>query len=117
MMMISAVAGLLILAVTVVLLLAARRPDRFAIVRSRTIRASAAAIFPLIDDLRAHQRWSPFDKPDAKMRRHYAGAERGVGAVYQWEGGSSGSGRIEIIESEPPARIVMQLSRLPSKEM
>jgi uncharacterized protein YndB with AHSA1/START domain len=110
MMLVSVVGWLLVLAVVVVLLLAARRPDGFTVARSRTIRAPAAAIFPLIDDLRAHQRWSPFDRPDAKMRRHYSGAERGTGAIYEWDGGSSGSGRIEITASEPSARIVMQLS-------
>ncbi|HEY5970992.1 MAG TPA: SRPBCC family protein [Pseudoxanthomonas sp.] len=108
-----ALSALLALAIAIVLVLAARKPDVFSVQRSITINASAARIFPLIDDLRAHETWSPFDKPDPATRKTYTGSAAGVGSVYAWEGsGKSGAGRIAIIESSPDSKITMQLDML-----
>lgn len=99
--------------VAVVLLLAANKPDIFALQRSASIHAPPENIFPLINDLRAHESWSPFDKPDPKTKKTHSGAAAGEGAVYEWEGkGEAGAGRIAIAESSPSSRIVMQLDML-----
>lgn len=100
---------LLAIAVAIVLLLAARKPDDFGIKRSLVINAPADRIAPLIDDLRAHEAWSPFDRPDPETKKTYTGAT-GTGSVYEWSGkGQSGSGRLAITESVPASKIVMQL--------
>src|SRR3954465_14153992 len=78
-------------------LAAARRRDRFSIVRRTSIAAPPERIFPLIEDLRAHQGWSPFDQ-DPSLRRTHSGAPGGKGAVYEWEGSrKAGSGRPPLV--------------------
>lgn len=110
---ILALSVLLLLAVAVVLILATRKPDVFSVQRSAVIDAPAERIFPLINDLRAHERWSPFDKPDPATRKTYTGAASGTGSVYAWDGsGQAGSGRIAITESTAHSRILMQLDML-----
>lgn len=98
--------------VVAVLAVAATKPDTFTVQRSAAIQAPPAAIFPLIDDLRAHERWSTFARPDPRTRKSYSGSPSGAGAVHEWEGGQSGSGRIEIVESTPNSHIGMQLDML-----
>lgn len=103
------VAILVAILVALVLVLAARRPGTFALHRSTRIQASPEKILPLIADLRAHESWSPFDRPDPATRKVHSGAAQGKGAVYEWDGrGQAGSGRIEISESSP-SRVVMRL--------
>lgn len=105
--------ALLACAIVIVIILAARKPDVFSVQRSTTIDAPAERIFPLINDLRAHETWSPFDKPDPATRKTYTGAATGAGSAYAWEGsGQSGTGRIAIVESSPDSKITMQLDML-----
>lgn len=106
----SIVFALIALALLIVVMSAAARPDTFALKRSLRMQAPRARIFPLINDLRAHATWSPFDKPDPATRKTYRGAAGGQGAVYEWEGrAQTGSGRIEIAQSTPDSRIEMKL--------
>lgn len=98
-----------VILVAIVLALAARRPDTFALYRSTRIQAPPEKILPLIIDLRAHESWSPFDRPDPATRKVHSGAAQGKGAVYEWNGsGQGGSGRIEISEASP-SQVVMRL--------
>ena len=106
---------LVVIAVVVigVLVLAATRPDVFRLQRSIVIDAMPERIFPLINDLRAHESWNPFDKPDPDTRKIHAGETQGAGAVYEWNGkGQAGAGRLSILESDPSSRIGMQLEML-----
>ncbi len=101
--------AVVIIAVVGVAIHAASKPGTFRIARAATIEAPPEKIFPLIDDLRAHTSWSPFEK-DPAMKRQHSGAPRGAGAVYDWDGNRKvGAGRITIVESTPPSRIVMKL--------
>ena len=44
------------------------------------------------------------------MKRSYSGAASGKGAVYAWDGNKNvGSGRMEILDSSAPAKIVIKL--------
>ena len=44
------------------------------------------------------------------MKRSYSGAESGKGAVYAWDGNKNvGSGRMEILDTSVPAKIVVKL--------
>jgi hypothetical protein len=47
------------------------------------------------------------------MQRTYEGPMSGKGAVYGWEGNKNvGSGRMEIIEAQPPSKILIKLDFL-----
>ncbi len=44
------------------------------------------------------------------MKRTYSGEAQGVGAVYGWEGNKKvGSGRMEILKSQEPSKVVIKL--------
>jgi uncharacterized protein YndB with AHSA1/START domain len=97
-------------AVVVLLAYASMQPDTFRVERSATISAPPDMIFPLISDYRNWAAWSPWDKLDPGMTKTYSGAASGVGAAYEWSGNRQvGSGRMEIIESVPNAKIAMDL--------
>jgi uncharacterized protein YndB with AHSA1/START domain len=93
--------------------IAARRPDEFAVRRTADIRASDSKVFSLINDFRQWPKWSPWEKLDPNLRRTLSGAEAGRGAVYEWEGDRRvGAGRMEILDSVPHSRIDIKLSFL-----
>ncbi len=99
--------------VAAVLGYAATRPSTFRVERSVTIQAPPGAIIPLIEDFREWPRWSPWEKLDPEMQRTYSGSERGVGAVYEWNGDKkAGQGRLEIVSVIPERRITIALSFL-----
>lgn len=83
--------------------------DTFHVARSTTIDAPPQAIFPHIDDFHAWEAWSPYEKMDANLAKTYSGAPRGRGAAYAWVGKKAGSGRMEILQSDAPSKIVIQL--------
>ena len=92
---------------------AAMKPDTFRLQRSIAIDAPPESIFPLINDLHAHEAWNPFDKPDPATTKIHSGSPYGAGAVYEWKSkGPSGSGRISILQADPSSRIAMQLDML-----
>lgn len=99
--------------IIVVLILAASRPDTFRIERRIAIQAPAAKIFDLIDNFRHWSLWSPWEGIDPQLKRTYSGTERGVGAAYAWEGNSKvGTGSMEVLEAESPARVRIRLDFL-----
>lgn len=101
--------AVILLGIGLLLAVASTRPDTFRVERSIAISAPPERIFPLINDLRRWQMWSPYENLDPAMKRSYAGAPRGAGAVYEWEGEKAGTGRMEITESLPARRIVIDL--------
>ena len=107
----AAVNIILIVAVIAGLLgFAAARPDSFRVERATNIKAPPEKIFALVDDLRSHGRWSPWEKKDPAMKRTYSGAASGVGAIYEWEGNKNiGKGRMEIAAVSPPSKIIFKL--------
>lgn len=94
-------------------IIAARRPDEFAVRRSADIRAPAETVFSLINDFRQWPKWSPWEKLDPDLKRTLSGAEAGRGSVYEWEGNKKvGAGRMEIIDAVPHSRVDIKLSFL-----
>lgn len=88
----------------------ATRPAIFRVQRSATIHAPPEKIYPLLEDFHRWSSWSPFEELDPAMNRSFSGAERGEGAVYEWNGNRrAGQGRMEITESSPPNRLVIEL--------
>jgi len=107
---IAIVAVVLAIAVAVVLILAATKPDTFSVRRAATLKAPPERIFPLINDFHQWGSWSPWEHKDPAMKRTYSGADSGKGAVYAWDGNKNvGSGRMEILEASPPSKIVIKL--------
>ena len=50
---------------------------------------------------------------DTTMKKTYAGAPSGPGAVYEWEGNSNvGKGRMEIAEATPSSKVGIKLDFL-----
>jgi Polyketide cyclase / dehydrase and lipid transport len=107
---IAIVAIVIAIAIAVVLMLAAGKPDTFSVQRAAAIRAPAGKIFPLIDDFHQWATWSPYEARDPAMKRSYSGAPSGKGAAYGWEGNKNvGAGRMEILDSSAPAKIIIKL--------
>ena len=107
---IAIIAVVLAIAIAVVLILAATKPDTFSVRRAIAVRAPAEKIYPLINDFHQWGAWSPYENKDPAMKRSYSGAASGKGAVYAWEGNKNvGSGRMEILEASAPSKIVIKL--------
>lgn len=104
------IAGCLIVAVAVVLILAAMKPDTFTVSRSTAIKTSPEKIYPLIEDFRRWTAWSPYEHKDPNLQRNYGGAPSGKGATYAWEGNREiGAGHMEIIEAAAPSKVALKL--------
>jgi hypothetical protein len=107
---VAIVAIVLAVAIAIVLILAATKPDTFSVQRATTVRAPAEKIFALINDFHRWGTWSPYEARDPAMKRSYSGPANGVGAVYGWDGNNNvGAGRMEILETSSPAKIVIKL--------
>lgn len=103
---------LIIIAVLIVAILiyAATRPDTFRTERSTTVKAPPEKIFPLINDFHQWEAWSPWEKLDPAIKRTYGSVASGKDSVYEWSGNKEvGQGRMEIIESSPPSRLVIKI--------
>jgi Polyketide cyclase / dehydrase and lipid transport len=107
---IAIIAVVLAIAIAVVLILAATKPNTLRVQRATSIKAPADRIFPLINDFHQWRTWSPYENRDPAMKRSYDGAESGKGAVYAWDGNNNvGSGRMEILEAAAPSKITIKL--------
>lgn len=108
--------GIVVVVVVLVLgvvAVAMTKPTHYHVVRSATLKADPATVFAKIDDLHAFPSWSPWQKLDPAMQTTYSGAERGVGAVYEWKGNKdAGEGRMSITESVPNEHVAMKLEFL-----
>ncbi len=92
-----------------VLARAATKPNTFRLERSTRVSAPPEKVFPFLDDFHNWAEWSPWERLDPALKRSYSGAEKGVGAVYEWTGNNKvGTGRMEILESMPE-RVVVKL--------
>ena len=111
--MLLTILGALALLVVLALALAASRPDSFRIERSIVVKAPPHKLFPLVDDFHSWGSWSPWEKLDPDLKRVHGGASKGKGATYAWEGNPKvGSGRMEILESNEAAKVVIKLDFL-----
>jgi Polyketide cyclase / dehydrase and lipid transport len=104
---------LLVVSVAGVLLLAVSKPDTFRVQRATSIKAPSDRIFPLIADFHGWSAWSPYEKLDPAMKRTFGGADKGKGAVYEWESdGKAGKGRMEITDAPAPSKVTIKLDFL-----
>jgi hypothetical protein len=94
-------------AIVGILIFAATKPDTFAIERSTSIAAAPDAIFPLINDLRAHRSWSSFDQ-DPATQRTYSGPSKGPGSALEFADKKC-VGRLDITDAAQPSQVTMRL--------
>jgi uncharacterized protein YndB with AHSA1/START domain len=107
---IAIIAVVLAVAIAVVLILAAVKPATLSVRRATSVKAPPEKIFSLINDFHQWGSWSPYENRDPEMKRSYSGAVSGKGAVYGWEGNKNvGSGRMEILDTSMPSKIVIKL--------
>jgi uncharacterized protein YndB with AHSA1/START domain len=108
--MLKTIAIVVVVLLGALLAFAATKPDTFRVQRSASIKAPPEKIFPLINDLRSWDAWSPWEKLDPAMKRTHSGAASGKGAVYEWAGnGEVGAGRMEIVEASSPSAVRIKL--------
>ena len=105
------VAGITVAVLVAALLIyASMKPNRFTVKRAATMQATRDIVFPYVNDFHLWEMWSPWEKLDPAMQRTHVGPASGVGAVYEWDGNSkAGAGRMEIIKSVEPKRVVINL--------
>ncbi len=101
--LLAAVAVLLVIVVTVGLFL----PDRVHVERSIVIDAPPERVFPLVNDYRNFNQWSPWYGMDPDARYRFDGPESGVGAKLSWDSDNPdvGSGSQQIVESRANALV------------
>lgn len=108
--MLKTIAIALVVILALIVGLALTKPDTFTVQRTAVIKAPPEKIMPLISDFRNWPSWSPWEKLDPNMQRTLTGANSGKGAIYNWKGNSDvGQGRMEIIEFNPPTKVVIKL--------
>lgn len=97
-------------ALAALLIWAATRADHFRVERSTRVAAPPGVVFAHIEDFRCWADWSPWAKKDPAMKSILSGAERGEGAVYEWQGNNAvGRGRMQIVQAAAPTRIDIKL--------
>jgi hypothetical protein len=108
-----AVGAVIFVVLVIILIMAASKPDVFRVERTATAKADPAKVFSFVNDFHNWAGWSPFEKLDPEMQKTFSGAASGKGAVYEWKGNSkAGAGRMEILESTAPSKIVIKLDFL-----
>ncbi|KQW45369.1 MULTISPECIES: SRPBCC family protein [unclassified Roseateles] len=96
-------------AVLALLVYASTRPDEFRVERRARIAAPADKVWPLVSELRAFNRWNPYERKDPLLKSQYAGAASGVGSRYAWESDKVGTGSLEITGQQPGRVVQMKL--------
>lgn len=108
--MLKTILVIAVLLLVAVLIYAATKPDTFLLQRSIAINAPPEKVFSFINDFHHWPSWSPWEKMDPAMKKTHSGSSQGLGAIYEWEGNSQvGQGRMEILESSPPAKVGIKL--------
>ena len=97
------------LALVALLGYASTRPDEFRVQRTARIAAPADKLWPLVGELRAFNRWNPYERKDPLAKGAYSGSERGVGSRYDWDGKEIGTGSLEITGQQPGRAVQMKL--------
>ena len=93
----------------VVLIIPLFKSPHFRVERSRSIPASAEALFPYVNNHKKFNEINPWLKMDPDAKVSYSGPESGVGAVSSWEGGKTGKGSATIVESKPNESVKLRM--------
>jgi uncharacterized protein YndB with AHSA1/START domain len=79
-------------------------PGTYRAERSTTIQAPIELVYHAVTDLTVWTDWEPWGPTDDTMEVSYGEITAGEGASYSWEGKSTGTGTMTIIETEAPTR-------------
>jgi len=86
------------------------QPGEFEVKRSLVMQAPPAAVFDQVQDFRNWAHWSPWEKMDPSMQKHYSGPPNGVGTSYHWVGNDQvGEGKMTIVGAQEPSKIEIKL--------
>jgi Polyketide cyclase / dehydrase and lipid transport len=99
----------LVAAIALVLVYASTRPDEFRVERRLRIAAPAERLWPLVGELRAFNRWNPYERKDPQIQGSYSGPATGVGSRYAWVSEQVGVGSLEITGQRPGQAVQMKL--------
>ena len=85
-------------------------PTSYSVLATTEINASEEALYALVNELEAWQRWYPQGNPaDKDLKNRYEGPKSGVGAKWHWRrAGRSGS--LEILKSDPLVGLELRMS-------
>jgi uncharacterized protein YndB with AHSA1/START domain len=87
--------------------------DTYTVERDARIGAPPEQVYEQLADFHNWTNWSPWEELDPDLERTYSGAERAVGAVYEWSGNrKAGAGRMEITAVDAPNRVDVALQFL-----
>jgi uncharacterized protein YndB with AHSA1/START domain len=88
----------------------ALQPGEFEVKRSLVMQAPPAAVFAEVEDFHHWAHWSPWEKLDPSMQKHFSGPPSGVGTSYHWVGNDQvGEGRMTIVGALAPSKIEIKL--------
>lgn len=86
------------------------QPSQFNVRRSISINAEPSKVYPLIEDLKQWDKWSPWAEKDPTMRKVYSEPSNGVGAEFAWDGNKQvGKGRMTIVGVETNQSVSIRL--------
>src|SRR5450631_57164 len=98
----------IVILVVGVVIFGSTKPDVFRVQRAASIKAPPDKIFPLINDFKRWDAWSPWEKKDPAMKRTWGAVTSGKGAKYAWDGNNDvGQGSMEIAESIASSRVAL----------
>jgi uncharacterized protein YndB with AHSA1/START domain len=98
-----------VVALALLMVYAATRPDTFAVERSTQVQASPERVFALINDLHSFNTWNPYERKDPAMKGVYGKTSAGPGALYSWQSEKVGVGSMQIVDVAPASRVSMKL--------
>lgn len=86
---------------------AAIKPPEYEVSRELLIQASAAALFPHINNSQKTAAWMPWAELDPQVKMTFSGPSEGVGSVASWDSpGSMGTGKSTVTESVPQQKVL-----------
>lgn len=103
------IAGFLIGLVVLLALVGFVLPGHYRVERSTLISAKPAAIFPMVGDLRAWQRWGVWFRRDPAMQISYSPSTTDVGGWSEWTSKTQGNGKMTITSVQSPSLFVYRL--------
>jgi uncharacterized protein YndB with AHSA1/START domain len=101
--------GLFVLAAIFAVIVEMQSPE-FNVTRTATIAAPPEKVFPLVNNLKNWDSWSPWAKLDPSATNNFEGPEEGTGAKMSWAGNADvGIGLMTITESTPNELVRFEL--------
>ena len=109
-MLVKVLIGAALVVVVLLIVIALQQPSEFRVVRTASIGAPPAAVFPHLNDFHKWDAWSPWAKLDPGMKTTFGGPPEGTGATMEWSGNNEvGAGQMTIVESRPNELVRIRL--------